>query len=93
MAKFTTRIVLHDADSEDYDDLHDHMDQEGFTDEISSNDGTKYKMPDAEYDISGQMALNDVMAKAKRAAGKTGKKYQVFITESAGRKWFGLKNA
>lgn len=90
MKKFTTRIVLHDAEWEDYSDLYTYMEQEGFTDEITSSDGTTYKLPDAEYEISGNFDLDAVMAKAKRAAVKTGKKYKVFITQSAGRKWVGL---
>jgi hypothetical protein len=91
VAKFTTRIVLHDADWDDYNDLYTYMDQEGFTDEITSSDGTTYKMPDAEYDIVGSFDLDDVLAIAKRAAGKTGRKYAVFITQSSGRKWVGLE--
>lgn len=90
MTKFTTRIVLHEADWDDYDSLYTHMHQEGFTDEITSSDGVTYKLPDAEYDISGSFDLDAVMTKAKRAAEKSGKKYKVFITQSACRKWVGL---
>lgn len=90
MAKFTTRIVLHNAGRDDYSDLYTYMDQEGFSDAITSGNGNTYKMPDGEYDIQGSFDLDGVMKKAKRAAGKTGKEYVVFITESSGRKWIGL---
>ena len=90
MAKFTTRMVLHDADWNDYNDLHTYMDQEGFTDEITSSDGITYKLPDAEYDISGNFDLDAVLTKAKKAAKKTGKDYKIFVTKSAGRKWLAL---
>ncbi|MFM4805904.1 hypothetical protein ACEUC3_18730 [Aeromonas bivalvium] len=93
MSKFTTRMVLHDADWDDYNDLHTYMNQEGFTDEITSSDGITYKLPDAEYDISGNFDVDDVCTKAKRAAKRTGKEYKVFVTKSAGRKWIGLDKA
>lgn len=93
MSKFTTRMVLHDADWDSYNDLHTYMEQEGFTDEITSSDGTTYKLPDAEYGISGKFDLDAVLTKAKRAAKKTEKNYKVFVTKSAGRKWVGLDNA
>lgn len=91
MASFTVRIVLHDADWDDYNTLYEEMSKEGFTDEIFSSDGIKYEMPDGEYDISGAMTKSDVMAKAKRACSYTGKKYAVFVTQSSGRTWYGLK--
>lgn len=90
MASFTVRIVLHDADWDDYNKLYEGMGNQGFTDEISSNDGTTYKMPDGEYDISGLLTKADVLAKAKQASSATGKKYAIFITESSGRTWYGL---
>jgi len=91
MASFTVRIVLHDATWDDYNKLYEEMGKEGFTDEISSNDGTTYEMPDGEYDISGALTRSDVLAKAKSAASKTVKKYAVFVTQSSGRTWYGLK--
>lgn len=91
MASFTVRIVLHDANWDDYNNLYDEMSKEGFTDEISSGDGTTYEMPGGEYDISGTLTRSDVLVKAKSAASKTSKKYAIFITQSSGRTWYGLK--
>ncbi|HCD14298.1 MULTISPECIES: type V toxin-antitoxin system endoribonuclease antitoxin GhoS [Shewanella] len=91
MASFTVRMVLHDADWEDYNKLYEEMDKEGFSDEISSDDGTTYELPDGEYTISGNLTRSDVLSKAKNAASKTGKKYAVLVTQSSGRKWYGLK--
>jgi len=91
MASFTVRIVLHDADWDDYNRLYEEMGKEGFTDEISSDDGITYEMPDGEYNISGTLIRSGVLAKAKSAASKTGRKYAVFVTQSSGRTWYGLK--
>ncbi|EHH2507874.1 type V toxin-antitoxin system endoribonuclease antitoxin GhoS [Vibrio antiquarius] len=91
MASFTVRMVLHDADWEDYNKLYEEMNKEGFSDEISSNDGTAYELPDGEYTISGNLTKSDVLSKAKNAASKTGKKYAVLVTQSSGRTWYGLK--
>lgn len=91
MASFTVRVVLHDADWDDYNDLHDEMKKQGFSDEITSSDGITYKMPDAEYDISGSLTLDNVLSKAKSAASSTGRKYAVFVTKSSGLKWYGLE--
>lgn len=91
MATFTTRIVLHNAEWNDYNELYEAMEREGFTDEITSGDGVTYKMPDGEYDISGSFSSSDVLAKAKKAAATTGKKYAVFVTQSSGRTWYNLE--
>lgn len=91
MASFTTRMVLHDADWDDYSSLYDAMGVEGFTDIITSDDGISYKMPDGEYNISGSYTRSEVFEKAKRAAEKTNKEYAVLVTESKGRNWRGLE--
>ncbi|HIF9285254.1 TPA: hypothetical protein ACX6SX_000974 [Photobacterium damselae] len=91
MASFTVRMVLHDADWEDYNKLYEEMNKEGFSEEISSDDGTAYELPDGEYTISGNLTKSDVLSKAKNAASKTGEKYAVLVTQSSGRTWYGLK--
>jgi len=90
MASYTVRMVLKDADWEEYNVLYIAMGNEGFTDIIKSDDGKKYKMPDGEYNITSSLTRSDIMEKAKRAAKKTGVKYAIFITESSGRTWYGL---
>ncbi len=90
MAAFTVRIMLHEADWNDYEKLHSEMEKQGFDRTITSNDGVTYQLPDAEYDISGDISQSDVLAKAKTAANQTKMKYAVLVTQSAGRIWFGL---
>jgi hypothetical protein len=90
MAKFTTRVELHKANSEDYDTLHEEMENQGFTRTIKSDDDKEYHLPEAEYNYEGSITRDSVMTKAKTAANKTGKKYSILITESNGRTWYNL---
>ncbi len=90
MANFTTRIVLHGADGADYDKLYEEMEAEGFTDIITTVDGSLRKMPDGEYDIKGEFTKEQILDKAKRAAKKTKKEYAAFVTKSSGRVWVNL---
>lgn len=90
MAKFTTRVELHSADSDDYDTLHEEMKNEGFTRTITSGDGIEYHLPTAEYNYEANITRDGVFKKAKSAAGKTGKNYSLLVTESEGRTWYNL---
>lgn len=92
MASFTTRVELHDADSDDYEELHKYMEKEGFERFIISDDGKTYHLPTAEYNFtSSAVKRAQVLDKAKSAAAKTNKKFAVLVTESAGRTWYGLE--
>ena len=63
MATFTVRIVLHDADSSEYSVLYEAMNDEEFSDIISSEDGIDYNMPDGEYTISGNYTKSNILEK------------------------------
>ena len=91
MTTSTTRIVLHDANWDDYLKLYAQMAARGFTDEIKGSDGSIYKMPDGEYDLPGS-SLNAVQIRdlAASAAAMTGRKYGVFVTAGDVRAWQGL---
>ena len=90
MATFTVRIVLHDADSSEYSVLYEAMNDEEFSDIISSEDGIDYNMPDGEYTISGNYTKSNILEKAKRAIKPTGVKGSVLVTHSNGRTWSNL---
>lgn len=90
--KYTTRVELHDADYSDYETLHDAMKGKGFSRYITSDDGIKYHLPEAEYDFSGSSRA-DVLALAKSAAQTTRKSFAVLVTESNARTWHGLIKA
>jgi len=90
MAKFTIRIELHDATWDDYMEMYKHLEAQGITDIITSGDGTRYRMPPAEYNYEGTATRADVLALAKKSASKVVKSYAVLVTESSGRSWEGL---
>lgn len=91
MAEFTVRVVLHDkATWDDYETLAAALAEKNITDVLTSDDGVKYKMPPAEYQCRGDITKADVLTHCRNAAGSTGKKYSVLVTESNGRTWVGL---
>jgi hypothetical protein len=92
MARFTTRVELHDATREDYLDLHDKMHAQGFTNTIVTDKGTVL-MPPAEYNYEGQVTKEQVLQKARVAASQVVTSYAVLVTESNGRTWYGLEDA
>lgn len=93
MASFTTRVELHGASSEDYDNLHAAMAQEGFSRFIRSGEGHWYQLPTAEYDRVAEMTAGQVSESAKRAANSTGKKSSVLVSQSSIRAWEDLAPA
>ncbi len=90
MASFTTRVELHNALGKDYEVLHPAMEGQGFSRKIRSADGISFHLPTAEYVIDGTLTSRAVLDRAKIAAKKTGKTYSILVTESAGRRWYGL---
>lgn len=87
---YTVRVELHDADDDDYEDLHGYMEKEGFVRYLSLEGGKKLQLPTAEYNAYSDKGKEGVLAKAKAAATKTGKKFMVLVTQSAGRTWENL---
>lgn len=90
MTNFTVRVELHNANSDDYEDLHEKMEGKGFKRTIMNGDGTKYQLPDAEYNYSGNITRADVLEKAYSTANSVKKEPAILVTESAGRTWRGL---
>lgn len=89
MSQFTTRVELRDANYSDYISLHEAMKARGFNRYITGSDGTKYDLPDAEYDSQGGDAYETRTA-ASEAAASTGRKYRVLVSRSDLRVWVGL---
>jgi hypothetical protein len=91
-SNFTVRVELHDAKTwQDYENLHNQMALEGFGRTIRGDDGVTYELPSAEYVMTGDFTIKQVLEKAKRAAAKTGKKFAVLVSETLRWMWFGLK--
>jgi hypothetical protein len=91
MAKFMTRVELHDANYQDYVNLHSYMSKEGFSNTIRGDDGTLYQLPPAEYTTVADCTVLEVRDKASRAAQKTGKSSAVISSNHSGAAWVGLK--
>ena len=92
MATFTTRVELHKAYEDDYEVLHAGMERRGFSRLITSDKGTTYHLPTAEYNYAGSKTRSQVLELAKAAASETNKKFAVLVTESNGRSWSGLEH-
>lgn len=93
MAKFTTRVELHRPDSGDYDKLHEEMETEGFTRTWKTSDGKVYQLPTAEYDFRGEKTKSEVCDLAVKAAKRVKPRFEVFVTQSAGRTSYNLTKA
>ncbi|MBZ9574379.1 hypothetical protein [Modicisalibacter sp. MOD 31.J] len=91
MAKFTVRVVLQGASWEDYEDLHEAMEQLGFLRYLIGKNDNKVQLPDAEYNYDGVIDdMHEVLRRAKRAAGRVGKESSILVTKAAGRTWSNL---
>lgn len=84
MATFITRIELHYAQSEDYDNLHKAMERAGFSRTIPASDGKRYHLPTAEYWTEGPLQLKTVFETAKAAAATVGRAFNIITSETTG---------
>lgn len=91
MSAFVVRVVLHDATWDEYTKLYEKLAKQGFTDIITAGDGSKYKMPPAEYYFVGNNTQAGVLELAKTSAASVKASYEVMVTESLGVTWSGLK--
>ena len=92
MPKFTTRVELHKATSEDYEVLHAEMEKEGFWRFIQiEGEKEKYQLLTAEYNHSGEYTTIKILEKAKSAATTTKKTFSVLVTQTeVRRQWYNL---
>lgn len=86
MAQFTVRVELHDADSENYEELHERMAARGYSKEITSS-GKTYHLPNAEYVCDKSMGTTDVRDEVLEIAKNVKPKPGVLVTKSDGRAW------
>jgi len=90
MKSFSVRVELH-GDDPDYDLLHDEMEKAGFSRTIKGESGNVYHLPDAEYNYHASVSRGIVTERAYAIANRIKKNPSVFVTESKGRHWKGLK--
>lgn len=94
MASFTVRVELHKADEDDYKNLHAEMEQRGFVRWIKGSEGTKFRLPTAEYNLPrSSLTRAAVRKQAENAANavKPNPTPWILVTEAEGRNWSGLK--
>ncbi|WP_340611975.1 type V toxin-antitoxin system endoribonuclease antitoxin GhoS [Xenorhabdus bharatensis] len=90
-ANFTVRVELHNADSKDYENLHEKMENAGFERTITAG-GIVYRLPNAEYSISSNESTDEIRNLARNTAKKVKPNPSVLVTKSDGtRRWSGLK--
>jgi hypothetical protein len=89
--RFTIRVVLHDANWQDYVDLANDLAGKGITDVLIAEDGTHYKMPPAEYNYVGTETIDAVYNAAVLSAASTGRGHAVLVSAAVQRKWMGLE--
>lgn len=90
MASFTVRIVLHEADSKKYQELHEAMVQShSAAREIRAGD-TSYDLPDGEYIITSGLNAKDLCAAVLKTATsvKATPSPSVLVTEAKARSFF-----
>jgi hypothetical protein len=91
MADCTIRVELHGAEWEDYDTLRVEMEAEGFSAAMRGSGGLAYELPAGECAVSGDVTRQQVLARARRGADRSGCNYAILVTESVGRAWYGLE--
>jgi hypothetical protein len=91
VSSYLTRVELHGATYDDYEHLHKAMKAKGFTLTIRSGDGTLYRLPPAEYDISTTASGEQVRAGAQQAAESTGRNHAVVVVRYDCAWWSGLQ--
>jgi len=91
MARFTIRIELIDATWDQYTQMYALLEREGIVDVIADKNGTRYRLPPAEYNYDGEATKAQVLEKAKSCASKVVREYRVLITASNGRTWHNLE--
>jgi Endoribonuclease GhoS len=88
MTTFITRVELHGADYNDYQNLHAAMARAGFVRTIVGDDGQTYKLPTAEYRIESSSTALLVRDAAKTAANTTGRNSWVLTSQSVTTAWY-----
>ena len=93
MTSYTVRIELHNADEDDYSSLHEAMEGKGFVRWIAGRNGSRSRLPTAEYNLADTtLDRSEVLDRARTTANsvKPQPTPWIYVTQSAGRTWSGL---
>lgn len=84
MIRFIARVELVEIGDGDqrtlYEELHEHMAEEGFSRQIDTAKGLRH-LPDATYVIATDATIDEVLTKSGNAANKTRKKHRLFVAQ------------
>lgn len=80
MPDFTVRVEVHGAAWEDSDALRVEMEAEGFASAVRGSGGTAYELPTGEYALSADLTRQQVLARARRVAERSGYNCAVLVT-------------
>jgi len=81
MASFTTTIELHDANEKDYGKLSTELKGELFK-ETRQYKKNGYLSRKVEYNVNGNVSLQDITGTVLKAIGKTGKQYSFTVVRN-----------
>ncbi|MFZ5272565.1 hypothetical protein [Enterobacter asburiae] len=87
MADYTVRVELRDANSEDYELLHEKMGAKGYSREIQGDSGEYFQLPPAEYVATKDLTAIQVREEV-RAIANSIKNNRILVTQSEGRTWY-----
>lgn len=90
MARYITRVELHDATGQDYETLHTVMEKQGFSRFIDGTDKCWYQLPPAEYHRVVDLQLADVFESARKAVAAINKTFGIVVIEASNVMWDGF---
>lgn len=90
MNNFIIRVLLHNADANDYLKLQQKLAALGAVDVILASDGKRYKLPPAEYVYSGNESAEVVRQVCVNTANAIGKTCAVLVSQTSHVVWQGL---
>lgn len=92
MATYSIRVLLHGAEPEQYTALEDHLRAIGVVDVIMGDDGQWYQLPPGEYTMTSNLGLEAARGTVYHIAEAISSFPAVYVTQSAGRAWVGLRS-
>lgn len=93
MVRVSLRQGLPSGDEADFLHLSLAMEAEGFSHLIKGSSGAAFQLPPGEYYIAGEIARDEVLARAKKCAAGITRRYAVLVTQGEAFMWCGLKKA
>tara|TARA_R110000796_G_scaffold95459_2_gene200668 strand:+ start:11139 stop:11417 length:279 start_codon:yes stop_codon:yes gene_type:complete len=88
MDKFIIRVVLHSADSEDYERLHELMEAKRYSRQLKDVNGQVFQLPDAEYYAEKPLSALSVRNEVKNLSDSIVPGSFVLVTKADDISWY-----